>query len=78
MVQLIPGDIRYWKHFSEWTYPEYTFKGMSTSVHGCKHGMRDWGEPEQMPKSGSFGVRLVKSTPSIANVFFFEVPTSNR
>ncbi len=40
--------------------------------------MRDWGEPKWMPKSGSFGVRLVKRTPIIANVFFFEVPTSNR
>ncbi len=46
--------------------------GMSTFVRAW-----DWGEPERMPKSGLFGVRLVKSMPSIANVFFFEVSTPN-
>ncbi len=44
-------------------------KGMSTSVRECECGMRDWGEPKQMPKSSLFGVHLVKRMPSIANVF---------
>ncbi len=39
--------------------------------------MRDLNEPEQMPKSGLFGIRLVKRIPSIVNVFFFEIPTLN-
>ncbi len=30
-----------------------------------------------MPKSGSFGICLVKRTLSITNIFFFEVPTPN-
>ncbi len=44
-------------------------KAMSISVQ--EQGMWDWSEPEQMPKSGLFGVCLVKKIPSIANVFFF-------
>ncbi len=51
---------------------------MSTSVREYEQGMWDWNEPEQMPKGGLFGVRLVKRIPSIANIFFFEVPTPNR
>ncbi len=43
--------------------------GMSTSVCECEWGMWDWGKPEQMSKSGLFGIRLVKHTPSIADVF---------
>ncbi len=30
-----------------------------------------------LAKSCLFGIRLVKCSPSIANVFFFEVPTPN-
>ncbi len=29
-------------------------------------------------KSGLFGIRLIKHTPSIVNIFFFEVPTPKR
>ncbi len=41
---------------------------MSTSVRECERGIRDWGEPERMPKSGLYGICLVKWTPSTANV----------
>ncbi len=50
---------------------------MPMYVCECEWGMRDWDEPEQMPKSGLFGVCLVKCGPSIADIFFFEVPTPN-
>ncbi len=50
---------------------------MPTSVCEHKWGMRDWGEPEKMPKSGLFGICLVKHMPSIGNIFFFEVQTLN-
>ncbi len=49
-------------------------KSMSTSVCECEWGMRDWGKLERIPKSGLFGIRLVKRTSSNANVFCFEVP----
>ncbi len=50
---------------------------MFTSVHECERGMRDSGEPKQMPKSGLFGIRQVEHMASIANIFFFEVRTPN-
>ncbi len=56
---------------------KFFYQGMSTSVCKPEWGMRDWDKPKWMPKSGLFGVRLVKSMSSIANIFFFEVPTPN-
>ncbi len=52
-------------------------EGMSTFARKCDRGMQDWGEPKQMPKNGLFGIRLVKRTPIIANIFFSEVPIPN-
>ncbi len=36
-----------------------------------------YGHTSIRAKSGLFGVRLVKCIPSIANIFFFEIPTPN-
>ncbi len=42
---------------------------MSTSVCKCERDMQNWGEPEQMPKSGLFGVCLVKHTSALRTYF---------
>ncbi len=52
--------------------------GISISVRKCKWGMRDWDEPERMPKSGLLGVCLVKCMASITKVVSFKVLIPNK